>query len=276
MEEFLKYVAVIYGVIQPWLIAFYRKFIRSGKIDIHETSRIEVGFSGTAPTIELNGTLRVLNKDVFVRSMELVITRDKDKAEHVFYWAAFCPPHISSMGIRMSPMEIPAGFLISQNSPHRYNIIFEDSDTSKEIEDLFNKYNAKCSDILAQLNILWPPRAGHDPSQKIKAKQQTLIEDFRNTDAYKDIRNHLASKCYWHHGNYNLLIKVITSKPDKVFSKAFCFTISESDAKKLMLNVPIMVEEPILSYFGTKPIYYFAYTSYNTKESNENQAKTIY
>lgn len=269
MEEFIKsygtLILAIYGVIQTWIIALYKKIVKNGEIDIYETGLIEVGFSGTAPTIELNGTLRALNKDVFVKSIELSITREKDKAQHIFSWAAFCPPQISSTETRTSLTEIPSGFLISQNSSHRYNIIFEDTNTSGEIKNLFNEYNAKWSDISAQLNKLWSPRSGHYPSPEIEAQQQNLVDNFRSTTTYKDTRDHLASKCYWEAGNYHLQIKVITSKPDRVFPKAFGFTISESDAKKLRANVPVMVEEPISSYFRNKAIYNFASVFYNER-----------
>ena len=191
--------------------------------------------------------------------------REKDKAQHFFNWAAFCPPQISSTETRTSLTEIPSGFLISQNSSHRYNIIFEDAVTSGEIKDLFNEYNAKWSDILAQLNKLWSQRTGHYPSPEIETQQQNLVEDFRNTIIYKETRDHLAGKCYWESGNYNLLMKVKTSKPDKVFLKSFGFTISELDAKKLRANVSVMVEEPISSYFRNKPIYNFASVFYNKK-----------
>jgi len=50
----------IYGVVQVWIIALWKKYIKKGKIRIFETGSLEIGYSAFGPTIAVNGTLRAL------------------------------------------------------------------------------------------------------------------------------------------------------------------------------------------------------------------------
>lgn len=267
MIEFIKsygiLILAIYGTIQVWFIALWKKYVRKGKISIYETGTIEIGYGTFGPTIGLNGTLRALNKDVFVKSIDLEVVREKDRAQHVFNWIAFRPPKIELAGTQPISMEIPAGFLVSPDSPHRFNIVFNDAGLLEEIRPLFNEYISEWLKVVEQLSKVWPPSVGVTPQPEIIAKQLELIEAFRKSPIRVETYTALDRKCYWEVGRYRLKINVRTSKPDKVFTNNYRFSITEADSKNLKLNVITMLEEPISNYLRVQNYpYNFAYSAY--------------
>lgn len=267
MEEFIRsygtLILAVYGIVQVWIIALWKKFIRQGKINIYETGNIEIGYSTFGPTIGLNGTLRAMGKDIFVKSMDLLVIREKDKAQHIFKWIAFRPPKIDLAGSQPITMEIPSSFLISSDSPHRFNIIFNDNDLFEDIRPLVNEYIAEWYKVTGQLTKLWTPSLGVIPQPNTITLQSELIEKFKKNKIHLDMYQTLDRKCYWDEGDYSLTVNVRTSKPDKVFSNKYEFSITEADSKNLKLNVIPILQEPISSYLRIQNYpYNFAYTAY--------------
>jgi len=266
MDDFIKsfgtLILAIYGIIQVWIMALWKKYARIGKIDIYETGTIEIGYSTFGPTIGLNGTMRALNKDIFVKSIDLMVVREKDKSQHVFRWIAFRPPKIDLAGSQPILMEIPSGFLISPNSPHRFNIVFNDNDLFEDIRHIFNNYITEWYKVVERLTEIRPSPSGVFQPE-IVAQQAAIIEEFRRSKIYLDTYTALDRKCYWETGDYSLTINVRTSKPDKVFTNNYHFSINEADSKNLKLNVITILEEPISSYLRIQNYpYNFAYSAY--------------
>ncbi len=267
MREFLKsygtLILAIYGIVQVWVIALWKRCVRKGKVDIYETGTIEIGYSTFGPTIGLNGTLRALNRDVFIKSIDLLVIREKDKAQHIFKWIAFRPPKIDLAGSQPISLEIPSGLLVSPNSPHRFNIVFNDNNLFDDIGTLFSDYLSKWYRVAEQLTKIWPPLIGATPPLEIINRQNELIESFRKSTIHLDMFTALDRKCYWEAGDYSLTVNVRTSKPDKVFVKNYRFSLTEFDSNNLKLNALTILEEPISSYLRIQNYpYNFAYSDY--------------
>lgn len=267
MGDFLKsygtLILAIYGIVQVWFIALWKKYARKSEGTLYETGSIEIGYSSYGPTIGLNGTLRALNKDVFISSIGLLIVREKDKAEHSFRWIAFRPPKIDLAGTQPLSMEIPSGFLVSPESPHRYNIVFNDEKLFEEIRPQFNLYIAEWYKVADQLGKIWPPSLGLTPPPEVVAQQTELMEVFRKCKIHFDVYATLNRLCYWEPGDYQMIVRVRTSKPDRVLSSNYRFSITEADSNNLKLNVITMLEEPISTYLRVQKYpYNFAYAAY--------------
>lgn len=127
------------ALIQPWLIATWKRFFRQGEIDIHETGGIELGYNNFGPTIGLNGTLRAANRDQFVRSISLTITKMKDNSRHTFEWGLFRSAKLSSSGTQEMSFELPSGFMLTTAQPHRYSIQFYDAMAYAEVRQHLDK-----------------------------------------------------------------------------------------------------------------------------------------
>jgi hypothetical protein len=267
MTEFLKsygtLILAIYGIVQIWLIALWRRFFRQGEISIYETGAIEVGYSGFGPTVGLYGTLRAINKDVFARTIDLLIIRNKDKSQHVFRWLAFRSPQIYLAGSQPPPLEIPSGFLVTSNFPHRYNILFNDPELLEEMRPQLNKYFSEWYRVADNLHKLKSRRAGAIPTPEQMSNQDDLIENFRNSPVHVETYSTLNRNCYWEPGECTLVFTLRASKPDRIFSKTYKFQLNDQDSKNLKLNAITILEEPVANYLQIQNYpYHFAYSPY--------------
>jgi len=127
------------ALMQPWLLALYRKFFRQAHFDIYETGNIEIGFSNFGPTIGLLGALRGVNRDSFVRGIALILTHYKDKALHNFPWGLFRSDRILVRSRSDTTLQLCSGFMLTQNSPFPYKIQFWDRDAQDEIRPLIER-----------------------------------------------------------------------------------------------------------------------------------------
>jgi hypothetical protein len=265
-EFFGSFGALILGFlafIQFWLKILWEKYFRKGKIDYYETGTIVIGYSPPGPTIGLSGTIRALNKDVFIRRIDLLVVREKDRAQHVFEWAVFQSPRIDVSGSQQASMEIPSGFLISPNSPHRFNIIFNDDELFKDTRPLLNEYYSTWNITTGELNKIWPPSIGVPPGSEIFSRQLEVIENFRKSKIHVETFAALNRICYWEPGDYQLTINITASKPDRVFTWTYRFSISEADSKNLKLNVITILEQPVANYRRVQNYpYNFAFSEY--------------
>ena len=263
MKQFLKDYGVlilsIYGIVQYWIITAWIKLVHKGVVKIYEAGTIEIGYARNyGAIIGLNGTLRTLNKDIFVNEIYLRIIRLKDKAEHNFQWYAFRSPEINTVGTTPQAMELPAGFLISTKIPQRFNILFYDTKLAEEIKPLLTKHLSEWFKYVNKINNIkssFPPNINNQ--EIIQIQQNNIIEEFKKCPVYIDTYKELDRKCYWEAGKYELEISVSTSKPDKVFTEKYEFEITEEDAKNLKLNVITILEEPVRIYTGRVLYYYY-------------------
>lgn len=230
---------------QFWAKILWEKYFRKGKIDYYETGTIAIGYDPSGPAMYLKGTIRALNKDVFIRTIDLLVIREKDKAQHVFEWAAFLSQRIDVSGSQPASMEIPSGFMISPNSPHRFYIIFRDSDLFKDMKPSLNEYYSEWYKTTAELSKIWSPLIGVPPQPVIIDQQSAVIERFRKSQIRLDTYTALNRNCYWELGDYQLTINIRASKPDMTFTRRYRFSISEADSKNLKLNVISVLEQPV-------------------------------
>lgn len=252
--------------VQFWLKILWEKYFRKGEIDCYETGTIAIGYDTSGPTMYLKGTIRALNKDVFIRMIDLLVIREKDKAQHVFGWAAFLPPVIDVSGIPPTSLEIPSGFMISPNWPHRFYITFRDSDLFKDMAPSLNEYYSEWYKTTEELSKIWTPLTGVPPQSTILAQQSTIIERFRKSKIRLDAYVAIDRKCYWEAGDYQLVVNIRASKPDMTFTRRYRFSISEADSKNLKLNVISILEQPISRYLRVPdPTYNFAFSEYRAE-----------
>ncbi len=263
MPAFMKiYGALILATIsllQPWIMALWKKLFRKGKLHIHETGTIEVSYGPVGPVLNLYGTMRAIHKSVFVKSMDLLVIREKDKSQHEFKWLAFRSPLSDLSSQQHISPEIPYSFMVSPSSPHRYNIVFADIDLYNEIKPQFNMYITEWYKAVERLKKKLPfAEQANLPPDVIKE-----IDEFRKSKIQIDTYALLERKCFWEPGDYSLNLFVRTSKPDQTFTKVYRFSLGEEDFDNLKLNVITILEEPISSFFKRKNYpYYYVYTKY--------------
>jgi len=271
MGGFIKtygaFILAFYACLQYWLVPLIKRFLYRGNIDIYETGDIEITYGPIGPAIKLQGTLRASNKSMFIKSMDLLLTRKRDDSKHVFTWFAFMAPGVYRASDQTIPSETPYSFSVSNDTAHRFNIAFIDHTLFVEIRPLFNKHVSEWYKVIKKLNKTLPISEPKEPTpETIK-----LIKKFRKSKVQTKIFTALDRKCYWDLGDYALTLNVRASKPNRIFSKTFHFSITDSDSEYVKLNVITILEEPISRYLQ-KQNYSYNYIHAIYQQANKEMA----
>ena len=188
-----------------------------------------------------------------------MVVRRKDESKHIFEWAAILPPS-NSLPVGQQPtMELPYGFLVSPDSPHRFNVLFSDSELLGEMQSLLGTYISEWNKVPENLGEV--PRSPRSPcGNELAARQRELVETFKKEETYLRTFESLQRKLYWEPGQYSLTMSVRTSKPDRVFRTTCCFSLTESDFNGLTLNTVVILQEPLWAWLGEPAsLYHVAY-----------------
>ena len=256
MKELLsKYgtlIVAIIALIQPWVVYLWKKFVRKGEIKIYPTGSIEVGYSSYGPTIGLHGTFRCLNQDVFVSSISLEIVKQKDKSTHSFDWGVFRSQKLTHKG-EEAEFELPYGFMLSTSQPKRYNIAFFDTMTRNEMQDKIQNLKEEWIKLLIK------------EIQEKGIQDETIIskkyyDEFSQAPIHVENYTNLYHLCYWESGKYDLLLRVYTSKPNRIFEERWELSLREEEVKAIRLNALKILQDTCgVKSYGQ---YNFAYAKY--------------
>ena len=256
------------ALVQPWLMWAWKKFFRQGQVEIYETGVVEVGYSIYGPTIGMHGTLRALHGGSFVRSLTLQVTKKKDSSKHLFEWGAFRSQKLKVGFGEETLVELPSGFFLETNQPHRYNMVFFDLDARKEIQTTLQDVKRAWEKSFMDAGGNRLLEANVDLSaiyQELQTALESLYKDFSKTAEHTCAFEELRRLCYWEPGQYHLASTVHVARPDKMFFKEWDFEITKEDFDRLRINVLAMLREACGRASGN---YDFAYPNY--KKSNEH------
>lgn len=233
LEKYGTLIIAVIALAQPWIIFLWKKLIKSGTIDFFKTGNLEVGFSDFASTLGINGTLRGLDKELYVSKIELDLKKLKNSSAFNFEWAIFRDTKFSLGNTQNMTLELPNGFIVSPQSPKSVNIQFHDTKQKEELRPLLNELNTKWTNYL---NTHYP----YD--MRIKdTDREKKIQDYYNTFCATTESNTIYAKLnnefYWEKSTYELTFKIFTSKPNKSFSFKYSFNLTEEDCESLRLNV---------------------------------------
>jgi hypothetical protein len=254
-------IIAVYGVIQIWLVALYKKF-RKGKISIYKTGFLELGYSSFGPTIAINGTLRAENKDVFVKEIIINVTKHGDSSNRKFEWTTFRPTQIkvdltSPFGQQLM-FEIPSSFNVLVNQPFRYHIFFSD----RETQSLFAPYlhtvikDWETNNFLKSIDTIFK-----EARSVTKDIGESAYKDFlSNNKTWKDAYDFMKKEFYWTPGKYSMRMIVKSSSPDKTYEDSpRSFYVDELTSRQLETNVEVVLKDICLK---KNESYFFGYLKY--------------
>ncbi len=242
-------VIALIALVQPYVYWAWKKYFRKGRIDIHETAKIEVGYSGLGSTIALLGTLRAVHEDQFVRSIELVVTRTRDNMQRRFEWLALRPATVVIGGSAQTELEIASGFMLLTSEPRKYHIIFLDP-----------QFQAEVMSVGERVRNAWGTFLGANGGAVLGADLNDLFQRFRVTPELVDAFTELDRMFDWQPVEYAINVQVNTANPDNTFSRTFRFSVTAQDIANLRTNCLRVIEE----FCGrpTTGVYNFAYCNY--------------
>jgi len=264
MPDFIKTFGtlIVAGIalIQPWFISAWKKFVRRQSIEVYEAGAMEIGFGALGPTIGLQGTARAINRDAFIHSITLKITREKDKAEHNFQWGIFRPPAL--VPPQQTQFEICSGFLLTENSPRRLSVLFFEPEAVDEMRPNIELFRQSWSKKIAESPIqeyfkqLKPnqpfPTEAHQFFQK-------LYREYSSEKVSVDTFSALSRMFYWEQSSYRAHLQIHTAHPNKTYTFPWRFEITQQNAEVLRSNlIKVLMEtcgQPTGGYNSVFPSY---------------------
>lgn len=195
------------ALIQVWIIALWKRYLKKIIVEVHETGVIEVGYNILGTTISLHGTLRTIGKDSFIRDIELSLVRLKDGSTHRLDWGFFGSEKIT-LGFPENHLELASGFMLLTSQPRRYNIAFVDTQLQNEIRPIIEKVRMEWSKTYSNANLESIRRFEEAADMRLnyifQQGLEKLYEDFFNSKEHVDAYTSLDRHCYWEPGKYEL------------------------------------------------------------------------
>jgi hypothetical protein len=238
----------ILAVAQFWIWLMIRRVGGSNRLELYESGTVEVGYDANGPLIALAGVLRSADKEIFVRSMELTLTSEKDKGRHAFRWIAFKPNFLLPLA-GSSAWEMPHPFMVTPGEPGKFNVVFHDVEEFPQVKAILQAYYHQWHEVEKRV----VERRSLKPSEPDTSLHDDLIGEFKRTDVCVNSYNELNSKCYWEQGSYSLSLKVLTEGGVADLTRTFRFSLGKRDSKLLKTNCVTMLDEPIASLLGKPP-----------------------
>jgi hypothetical protein len=252
-------VAVI-ALIQVWIIALWKKYIKKGAIALYEAGSIEVSFSIWGPSIALLGTLRAINKDIFVNDITITITRLKDKAQQFLKWKAF-RSHLFSISPRDDiKLEVASSVLIRKDYPHKYHIYFATDAFANEYRPQVRPYTEAWGEFVRARLEAAEIKTGEKvlAAMNNPAIMEKIFADFLKEPLPSRIWQSLNNTFFWHAGSYRIDMNVSCGEPAGKLSRSWEFNIEDTEEKNLRLNIISCMREVI----NVPHFYNYVYKDY--------------
>ncbi len=250
LHQYGPWILSILAVSQFWIWLMMRRISGGSRLELYETGTVEVGFDANGPFIALAGVLRASDREIFVHSMELTLTCDRDKSKHNFRWIAFKPNFLFPLAGNHS-WEMPHPFTVSPGDPGKFNIVFHDTELFPEVKNILQNYYHNWHEVERKIE----ERRSFKGKDSDYDSHEDLIKEFKHQDICVTSYNELNQKCYWEQGGFTLLVKVMTEDGTANITRQFKFKLGKRDSKLLKTNCVTMLDEPISTLMG-KPVTY--------------------
>ncbi len=266
MKEFLEKYGIqlalilsVVGILQHWFILLVKHLLFKGKVDIYEIGNLEIGYCELGPTIGMNGTLRAINNDMFIRRIKIAVTNLKEGSVHEFEWDVFRSRKISAGKEEHTSMESASGFLLPTHTPRHIDVQFHDVELLAEMRQQFFEVHSTWANLITSLSP-------DDRAQKEKEVEEgkdpykELFDEFRENEIYTRALENLQRLCYWKPGDYSVKAVVQTARPAKSFEKESSFSLTGEDVDAIRLNAEKLMHD--ICNRPTPHSYFFAYPKY--------------
>jgi hypothetical protein len=262
------------ALIQPWLIAIWKKAFRAGYVKAYETGPLEIGFSNLGPTLAIRGTARAVHRDHFIAKAEMTLTRHRDGARHLFQWQLFRSESFNLAGDSNMSLALATGFMLRAVEPTPYNILFHDSQVFAELrpviaelQNAWREFEESSKKSSAVIKGSVPAESEPQQGNAIVAADgngnlDITRSDFLRTKVAVNCYDRLLRGFYWERGKYGIELRVFSAKPDRTFTQSWEFELSEDEFQSLRLNAIVIMRLAI----GDSGLYNFAYPEYVNTE----------
>lgn len=255
----------VLALVQPWLLALWRRYIRRGEVRAYESGNIELGFGNFGPSVALIGTLRAAHQDVFIERISVRVTRLKDNAQLPLTWRAFRPSEIPLGDSSNTTLEPAGSFLLGTASPMKYNIFFGSDQFVADFSGRASLTPNRWHEFVEQrIKALEPNEQQRTRAAKDNpALNEILWREFSNGEHISVLYREFTTGFYWRAGTYKLEMIIDAEEPALSATKQWAFSLSEDDAESLRVNIVPLLR----SLAGLSATYSFAYPRYEPRNS---------
>lgn len=263
VDSYLAHVIAIAALVQVWIIAAWKKWLIRGKAEFYPSGNLEIGFSAFGSTITLPGSIRAINKDVFITEMRVKIIRLADKAEHTFTWRAFKSNKFVGPQGAHENIELATSFTVSVDSPRPVLVFFASENFGAQYAEQANRLRSAWSAFLQAKQ----PEFGDQFTALLQdpAFVDLQFKEFSNGTSTIDFYTKLNNEFYWQAGDYSLNLE-ISRAGAAALKYDWKLGLTSEDERRLRINAINTMKE----LCNIKVVYDFIYKPYSQRQAGVN------
>ena len=225
--EAVTAIVAVLALFRPEIGKLFRRW--TNKLSVFPTARLEVGFAEFGPTIGLFGSMVAESNDQLILDMNVIVTRERDNATHVFSWGVFRSPNLAQT-LDKAEFHAASAFTIKQNEAKLLNVQFHDTNTRDRYRDILLGYQEQFFQFAQQHKLSLVPK----PEVQSETRKQF---ESANPNATSTAWARIKDEFYWEAGKYRCRLSVRTSNPEKEFKYEWMFSLSEREVDSLRPNI---------------------------------------
>ena len=220
--EIIATILAVIALVQPWVIAAWKKFFKPLKVTFIPTAKIKLFYNRSGAYIYLGGVIEAKNRPAVIKNISVKVIRQSDKAELAMEWSSFEVPVFQSVGGNsVTASEIARPFMIGANGLNPIFVEFANSDT--QVADRLGKIYEKLifeSKSISNTNT---------PFEQAKAQLQGIPE-------YQTFREELLENFYWRVSDYQVEL-AISHSDNKVETYRYWFSLNQNEIDEFRKNI---------------------------------------
>ncbi len=192
--EIIATILAVMALIQPWIIAAWKKFFKPFEITFIPSAKIKLYYNRSGAYIYLGGVIEAKNRPAVIKNISAKVIRQSDKAELAMDWSSFMVPVFQSVGGNaVTTSEIARPFMVDTNGLTPVFVEFANSDT--QVVDRLSKIYEKL--ILESKRI-----------SNMKMPFEQAVDQLQKIAEYRTFREELLENFYWKVSDYQVELSI--------------------------------------------------------------------
>lgn len=220
--EFVATILAVIALIQPWIIAAWKRFFKPLKVTFIPSAKIKLYYNRSGAYIYLGGVIEAKNRPAVIKNILVKAIRQSDKAELTMDWSSFMVPMFQSVGGNsITTSEIARPFMIGANGLNPVFVEFANSDTQM-VERLSKIYEKLILESRRISNMA-------TPFEEAKKQLQEMPE-------YQTFREELLENFYWKVSDYQIELS-ISHSDNKIETYRYRFSLDQDEISEFRKNI---------------------------------------
>lgn len=238
--KWVTFSIAILGVLQPYLIAAWRRYFRPRKITAHVSWPPDFAFSGLGPTLGIGGTLYCQNASSFIEDITLVVTRLSDGTQRRLRPMLARKRTVTNDGRDLVEGRVWSPFQGVTDTAYEIDILFADPASRTRAEQITKEFtNAWAFRILSSIpagtDLTDSEQVAALAAQTVTLYQQTSGEPFQMT-AWQKYRELL----FWQAGDFRIDMLIRTVEGGELPAQRWKVTFSPQDEATFEANINVV------------------------------------